>query len=597
VLNGAVTAQIDGNSSVRASDLTLNASDNSQIGAYAMAGALTVTSSPLSNAFGGAFVGAGTGNTIDRPVSALIGDPKAITPGGGKVGSTATTLTAERGASSRIIADAAGAALSFERSKKEGSKAIGASFAGGFAFNEIIGDITAGIYNLTDYSSSGATTISATAMGSIASFAGGFAVSVNLSTKEGGKLAAGGALGLAVSRNTINGDVRAGIGKLSIDNASKSLQIGSLTINSRDERQLNTQATGDSLTLSRSGGNAGAVGVGAAQSSNTINAAVEAIVDLASDLLLDLQGDLSVTATDLARIETFVLAVALTYAEGSRGIALAGGGAGSSNTITAPVTARVKAGSVRSAKAKPGSTTIKAASGETDDKGQVNRSRELVARLGAGSLAVARGRSASSFGASIGAADVANSLSGDVAAALEADTVDLPGSLAVTSTSADRIDTTVAAASMAVGVSKTDANGVAAALSGAGAGARNTLDAASTALVQRYDRSTTANGSLTLGGGLKLSSIATGQITANVGSGSLAVSYAGQGAASSLAPSVGIALASNTLNGNGQAALRGFGTVAVNARSARSATCTCARPWMSQNFTAGSRSSRQPAST
>jgi flagellin len=121
-----------------------------------------------------------------------------------------------------------------------------------------------------------------------------------------------------VSRNTINGDVRAGIGKLSIDNASKSLQIGSLTINSRDERQLNTQATGDSLTLSRSGGNAGAVGVGAAQSSNTINAAVEAIVDLASDLLLDLQGDLSVTATDLARTQIIQQAATAMLAQANQ---------------------------------------------------------------------------------------------------------------------------------------------------------------------------------------------------------------------------------------------------------------------------------------
>jgi hypothetical protein len=141
--------------------------------------------------------------------------------------------------------------------------------------------------------------------------------------------------------------------------------------------------------------------------------------------------------------------VALTYAEGSSGIALAGGGAGSTNTITAPVTARVKAGTVKGGTntntEQPAQTTIKAASGETNAQGAVTNSRELVARLGAGSLAVARGRSATSFGASIGAVDVDNTLKGDVTAKLQADSVNLPGALNLSSVSADKVDTTVAA--------------------------------------------------------------------------------------------------------------------------------------------------------
>ena len=70
-LSGAITAQIAADTSVIANDLNLSATDNSQIGAYAIAGALTASSSALSKSFGGAFVGAGTGNSIDRPLGEI----------------------------------------------------------------------------------------------------------------------------------------------------------------------------------------------------------------------------------------------------------------------------------------------------------------------------------------------------------------------------------------------------------------------------------------------------------------------------------------------------------------------------------------------
>ncbi|MEI7951432.1 MAG: hypothetical protein WCH37_01960, partial [Synechococcaceae cyanobacterium ELA182] len=585
-LSGAITAQIDPTSRITAEDLSLNATDNSQIGAYAIAGALSVTASKLSSSFGGAFVGAGTGNTIDRPLWAVIGDPDASTPGSGVVRTTSTTLKAERGTQSRIIADAAGAALTFV-SAGTGSKSIGASFAGGFAFNELKGGITAGIYNITEYSSSGATAITATgrkadpyllADGSIASFAGGFAVSVDLGSTGGQAMAAGGALGLAVSANTIDDAVTAKIANLRLAD-SGTLKLGSLAIEAKDERQLNTQATGDSLTVSRTegtGGTAVAVGVGAASSRNTMEAAVTAAVELGSDQVLDVANDLTVEAQSLAQIEAFALAVALSFADGSSGVALAGGGAGSTNTITAPVTARVKAGTVKGGTNKAAQTTIKADSGETNAQGAVTNSRELVARLGAGSLAVARGRSATSFGASIGAVDVDNTLEGAVTAELQADNVDLPGVLDISSVSADKVDTTVAAASMAVGVSQTNATGVAIALSGAGAGARNTLAAASSATVVRFsDALSDATGALTVGGALNLTSTSTGTIEANVGSGSLAVSYAGNDNASlSLAPAVGVAVATNTLKGDSNAAVKGFDSVTVGGDLSLSSTST-----------------------
>ncbi|MEB3331806.1 MAG: DUF4347 domain-containing protein, partial [Synechococcaceae cyanobacterium] len=411
VLAGAVEARIDPTSTLRVGDLTLSASDNGQIGAYAIAGALSGAISPLSSAFSGAFVGAGTGNTIDRPVRAWIGDPDYrdgngnLTIGSGVVATRSTSLLAERGELSRIIADAAGAALAFSRPTNAQGKALGAGIAGGFAFNDLTGGISAGIHRLADYRSSGATTIQALARkgkpylasdGNIASFAGGFAVSLNLGDPRGQALAAGGALGLAVSRNSIRDAVKAEIADLGLANPGKTLKLGALRLEARNERLLSSQATGDSLTVSRGGSSAVAVGVGAADSRNSIEGGVEALLSLGGDQRLELGEALQVSATDLARIETFALAVALTYAEGSSAFPLAGGGAGSSNTITAPVTARVKAGTVKNAAAQgvqpatPPEHRIRAGSEEGD--GSQRRSRSIDSRLGAGSLAVAVGR-------------------------------------------------------------------------------------------------------------------------------------------------------------------------------------------------------------
>jgi hypothetical protein len=131
-------------------------------------------------------------------------------------------------------------------------------------------------------------------------------------------MAAGGALGLAVSTNTINDAVTAKIANLRLAD-SGTLKLGSLAIEAKDERQLNTQATGDSLTVSHMdfGAMAGAVGVGAASSRNTMEAAITAAVELGSHQVLDVAKDLTVEAQSLAQIETFALAVAISLADGS----------------------------------------------------------------------------------------------------------------------------------------------------------------------------------------------------------------------------------------------------------------------------------------
>ncbi|MEI7786623.1 MAG: hypothetical protein WCK08_19720, partial [Betaproteobacteria bacterium] len=501
---------------------------------------------------------------------ALIGDPDyrdssgELAIGSGLISTTSTILSATRGEGSRIIADAAGAAVSFALT---GGDAIGADFAGGFSFNELTGGITAGVYRIAGYSSQFTTGIEALASqasglladeGNIASFAGGFAVSVNLESPLGAGLAAGGALGLAISRNTIADAIRAGMANL----GGTQVKLGALDVSARNERLLSSQATGDSLTIS-SGSSAAAVDIAAADSLNAIEGDVDASVDLDATQTLELaDGPFSLQASDLSQIDSFVLAVALAFADGNSAVPLAGGGAGSSNTISAAVTAQLRAGTVKSGSgAKPSDNSVSAATESTGGKAR----RKLASESGAGSLAIARGRTATPSGAaSIGAAVVSNSISGDVAAELQADTVSLEGTLDVASNSGDQLDTTVAAASMAVGVSSASPAGAAVALSGAGASASNTLAVASHALIEAYTLADTqVDHAFSLSDALQVNSLQGGSITANVDSGSLAVSYAGSEAAVSLAPAIGVSLARNTLSADGLAALLGYSTVEV----------------------------------
>lgn len=214
-LSGEITARIDGTSTIQANQLTISAKDGSAVGAYAIAGALAASASPLGEAFDGAFVGSGTGNTVNRPVTAVIGDPQAgLLVGTGTIRANDLTLNAERTADAKLISDAAGAAISLAY----GSKAAkSASFAGGFAFNKLSGGITSGVYNISDLSIRYSTSIRAwahksgregSAQGNVYSFAGGFAVG---GAQGLSGAANAGALGVAIAKNTINDSIKAQI--------------------------------------------------------------------------------------------------------------------------------------------------------------------------------------------------------------------------------------------------------------------------------------------------------------------------------------------------------------------------------------------------
>ena len=559
-ISGDIKSHIDSGTSINARDITIDTIDNSQIGAYAIAGAASVSTSGagrLSNTFSGSIVGAGTGNKINRKLWAVVGNPdQDASVGSGILRVTKATIKAERGERSRIIADAAGAALSFSSTDR---RAISVGIAGGFSFNQLTGGVKAGIYNISDYGSSEATDISAIAKrgdpfllanGNISSFAGGFAISVSNSRGEYGANTASVALGLALSKNTIADPIEAGIKNISLQSIDSKnlLSLGSLAIIAQDNRQLKNEATGDSLSIARNSNdnsnNSGSISVGAADSENIIDTPVAAFVELSAEQKLQVKDSIKIEATSTAQIKAFALAVTINAAQGgSNTLALSGGGAGSKNKINASIKAEIKAGEIEG---------NKGAQVKADSK------RTLDAKIGAGSLAIARGlNSSSTTSASIGAVIADNTINGATTAQITTNKLTLAEKVEITSINSDVIETTTAAASLALSISKKD--GKAIALSGAGASATNTLEVANTAQISDFGKATNINV-----GELSLTSNSSGQVKADVGAGSLSISYAGESSKLSLSPSIGISLAKNTINGSAISSILGVNELKTN---------------------------------
>ena len=553
-ISGDIKSHIDSDTNINARDITIDTIDNSQIGAYAIAGAASVSTSEagkLSNTFSMSVVGAGTGNKIDRKLWSVIGNPdQGASVGSGIVRVKKASIRAERGETSRIIADAAGAALSFSSTD---ARAISVGIAGGFSFNQLTGGVKAGIYNISYYGSAEATDISAIAKrgdpflladGNISSFAGGFAIAV--SNVNNNKDTASGALGLALSKNTIADPIEAGIKNISLQSIDSKnlLSLGSLAIIAQDNRQLKNEATGDSLSIARNSNdnskNSGSISVGAADSENIIDTPVAAFVELSAEQKLQVKDSIKIEATSTAQIKAFALAVTINAAQGgSNTLALSGGGAGSKNKINASIKAEIKAGEIEG---------NKGAQVKADSK------RTLDAKIGAGSLAIARGlNSSSTTSASIGAVIADNTINGATTAQITTNKLTLAEKVEITSINSDVIETTTAAASLALSISKKDGNGKAIALSGAGASATNTLEVANTAQISDFGKATNINV-----GELSLTSNSSGQVKADVGAGSLSISYAGESSKLSLSPSIGISLAKNTINGSATSSILGF---------------------------------------
>lgn len=330
----------------------------------------------------------------------------------------------------------------------------------------------------------------------------------------------------------------------------------------QNERLIRAEATGDSLTFSSSTTSAGAYSIGSAQAINLVNGNVDSLIDLANTVELNLGGELTLSAIDISQTSSLAIGVALSGAINANGsLALSGGGASSINTINSEVNSSITTGSYRNTATDSTltkATSLQAATQTLKNDGSSAQKRGIKSEVGAGSAAVALSTK-DATAAAIGVSKATNQINWNkatqtgVSTKLDVANIKTEGGLALTSINGDKIDAKIAAVS--IGIAASGSGGNAVAISAAVAEATNQIGTSTSAQIIGRDMVN----SVLNAGSLKLVSLDTSEIEAGGGAGSVSFSFTGGNI--SAAPSIGLALASNTLSSSRTTSIAGFSNI------------------------------------
>ncbi|MBD2449019.1 DUF4347 domain-containing protein [Nostoc sp. FACHB-152] len=313
VIQIAIEASIKNNSTVSANngDVSLTASDSSIVKADAGGIAIAIAASLGAGAKGAASIGAAVAtNTVNNSVKALIDGP-TVTAQSDVILSATSTAEIDALALGGAGAGAGGA----------GAGLTGAlAGAGAGTVNNINLEIEASLKNnSTVTANNGDVTLTANDNSTINADAGGVAVAI--AANLGGGATGSGAIGAAVSTNTVNNSVKA--------------LIDDSAVTAQSDVILNATSTAEIDAFALGGAGAGAGGAGAgltgalagagAGTINTINLEIAASVKNTSTVDAD-TGIVTLTALDTSQIKADAGGVAVAIAA-SAGAGAAGSGA------------------------------------------------------------------------------------------------------------------------------------------------------------------------------------------------------------------------------------------------------------------------------
>lgn len=231
---------------------------------------------------------------------------------------------------SKILSLAGGLAIAAKLSEGGPKASIGAAVA----INKI-NSTTEALISKANLSTLGALVVNANTNAEIQSVTIAGSGSASL-----GNSAAAFALGASIAINTVNSSVRAVIAN------GSNVQVGglkTLSINAKDNSTINAFALGGALAVASGGGTSVALAIGVSAARNEINGGAEAYVDgstvTSSDSTKDV--DIDVQALSTNTISAQSIAVAIAIAKGSTAPSLSGGGAGAGNYIQTKTNAYV----------------------------------------------------------------------------------------------------------------------------------------------------------------------------------------------------------------------------------------------------------------
>ena len=322
-INVATSATIDGENSgaIKVGSLDVEATDQAAITANALAAGVSAAFGAVGVAFA---IGVSAGvNTIDDSVTASISKEPSVTTTAGDVLVSATE-------NATITANAAAASISISG----GGFAVSVSGAGASAENDILGGVTADLFDSTIHSASD---VDVEAFDTSTIDANIVAVSAAVAAGAAGGAAA---IGVSVAENDIGSS-----------SASIPVTAFSTDANVTASGTFNLEATNDASIDANVGSFVAAIasdvaasGAGAS-ATNAIDMAVSAYVssDLAPDSTASVvkAGSVNISALDTSKIDAEVDSAALSLAAGNIGASVSIGVSLAKNTISNSVEAYI----------------------------------------------------------------------------------------------------------------------------------------------------------------------------------------------------------------------------------------------------------------
>ncbi|MCO6455093.1 MAG: choice-of-anchor D domain-containing protein [Pirellulaceae bacterium] len=511
-LSGGTQATIT-SSTLHAGDLALEATSTSTIDALSI-GIGAVLAGGDFNQVTFAAAGAGSGNTIARTIQTSVT--------GGNLTLDKLDVTATDDSAITADAGAGAAAASFSA----GSNGFSIGFGAAVATNGIANMVHA-ILDSTTADVGGHVTLGAVETSHIETTTAVGELTVSLGGGQSA-LAFGGAG--AGSGNSIANSVLAAIQNNSHVTTTAGGQVSLATT---DTSTIDANAGAGALSAAVGANSGLAFAFGAAAATNEIENTIQTTINGSQ---VTSAGPVSVTASAGETIDVLTIGVGGALGGGveTAGVAFAGAGAGSGNTLETTVEASIVSSSHVSG------TSLNVAASDTS---------MITADAGAGALAAAGGGEGG-VSVGVGASVAVNGIKNTTRASVESTTAMIGGSVQIQATDASSIESTTAVGALS------GAGGGTGGVAGAGAGASSQNDIANTTLARILGGSVTT----TAGGNVSVQATETTSIDANAGAGVLAISG---GSVGGFGVTVGAALVTNTVGNTIQALVDGANVTAA----------------------------------
>ncbi|MCS7045434.1 MAG: pre-peptidase C-terminal domain-containing protein, partial [Gemmataceae bacterium] len=425
-ISNTITAYVDNSKITAAGDVLIKANAESDIQAITVGVALAVTAG--TGGLAGSGAGAGSGNTIKNTIHAYIANSQGASNQGVYAGRALTVSAVD---DTKIIAGAGALGFSVAVGGKGG---VGVSIGASVTRNHIENSVKAYVANATARATGANLDVTAAETAEIDAISVAGSVAIGGGTLVG--VAGAGAGGDA--KNTVRNTVAA----YAQSSTLATLNSGHVRLMATDDADVNAINVAGAVSVAASAYGSASIAIGASIANNDVQNTVRAYSQATT---ITSAGSVVVTAASTADLHAVSVAVSLAAAVAIGSLALSGGGAESTNTVSNTIEAYIQGTSAAARSTTTAANSITVAA--TEDATIVSR---IVAVAGAGGIA----------GGSVGVSVSSNTVTSSVKAYVQnANLTATGGNISIGATTTDDVDTLSVATSIAVTVGGAGAGG------------------------------------------------------------------------------------------------------------------------------------------